>query len=111
MRMMDVQAFPKQINIQDIENLLKTRLGGTVVMWPGQAIALLGYMSHPNDEVARDTFMGILRLRVCAGLQGARHARPSGLPRAQEHTAHGTLHRAVADTVQELLALALVEKR
>ena len=61
MRVMDVPPFPRQINIPDLENLLRTRLGGRVVMWPDQAIALLGYMCHPNNETARHTLMGVLR--------------------------------------------------
>ena len=44
------------------------------------------------------------RLRLCAGQQGTRHAGAAGLPRPQEHSAHGALHRAVADTVQGFLA-------
>jgi integrase len=35
------------------------------------------------------------RLWLCAGQQGPRYARPASLPRAQEHSAHGALHRAV----------------
>ena len=44
------------------------------------------------------------RLRLRAGQQGPRHPRAAGLPRAQEHSAHGALHRAVADAVQGFLA-------
>ena len=40
-----------------------------------------------------------------AGQQGARYAGPAGLPGPQEYSAHGALHRAVARSVQGLLAL------
>jgi hypothetical protein len=58
---MDVPPFPRQINILDLENFLRTRLSETVVMWLDQAIPLLGYMCHPNDEAVREAVMGILR--------------------------------------------------
>lgn len=61
MRLMDVPPFPRTVKIADLENFIKTRLSGTVVMWPDQAIPLLGYMCHPADEAARKTLTGILR--------------------------------------------------
>jgi hypothetical protein len=61
MRVMDVPPFPRQINISNLENLLKTRLSGTVVMWPDQAVVLLGYMCHPHEEAAREALMAIHR--------------------------------------------------
>jgi hypothetical protein len=61
MRVMDVPPFPRQIEIADRENLLRTRLSNTLVMWPDQAIPLLGYMCHPADGAARQTLMEILR--------------------------------------------------
>jgi hypothetical protein len=61
MRVMDVPPFPRQIKIADLENFIKTRLSGTVVMWPNQAIPLLGYMCHPAGGAARKTLTGILR--------------------------------------------------
>jgi hypothetical protein len=54
MRVMDLPPFPGQIEIRDLEYLLSTRLSQTVVMWPDQAVPLLGYMCYPNDEAARD---------------------------------------------------------
>ena len=44
------------------------------------------------------------RVRLRSGKQGARHARPASLSRPQEHSAHGALHRAIADAVQGFLA-------
>jgi hypothetical protein len=61
MRIMDVPPFPRQINVLDLENLLRTRLSGARVMWPDQGIALLGYMCHLNDEAGRETLMKVLR--------------------------------------------------
>jgi hypothetical protein len=61
MRVMDVPPFPRRIEIPDLENFLRTRLTETVVMWPNQALPLLGYMCCPNDEAARDALVRALR--------------------------------------------------
>lgn len=61
MRVLDIPAFPRPIEILDLENFLRTRISETTVMWPNQAIPLLGAMCHPNDEAERDKLMGILR--------------------------------------------------
>jgi hypothetical protein len=61
MRVLDIPPFPRQIEISDLENFLKNRIRETIVMWPNQAVPLLGAMSRPNDEAARDKLMGILR--------------------------------------------------
>jgi hypothetical protein len=58
---MDLPPFAGRIEIRDLEYLLSTRLSQTVVMWPGQAVPLLGYMCHPNDAGARKTLIEILR--------------------------------------------------
>jgi hypothetical protein len=60
MRVLDIPPFPRQIEIPDLENFLRTRIS-EIVMWPNQAIPLLGAMCHPNDEAARDALMSILR--------------------------------------------------
>jgi hypothetical protein len=54
MRVMEIPGFPRKIEILDLDNLFRARLSQTVVMWPQQAIPLLGYMCYPNDPVARD---------------------------------------------------------
>jgi len=41
--------------------LFKARLSQTVVMWPEQAIPLLGYLCYPNDPAARDALRRTLR--------------------------------------------------
>ncbi len=44
------------------------------------------------------------RLWLRAGQRRARHARPASLPRAQEHSAYRSVHRAIARAVQGFLA-------
>jgi hypothetical protein len=61
MREMYVPPFPEKIEITDLENLIKTRLSSTVVMWPNQATSLLGYMCHPTDEAARIALIKMLQ--------------------------------------------------
>jgi hypothetical protein len=61
MRVMDIPPFPRRIEIPDLENFLRTRLSEPVVMWPDQAIPLLGYMCCPNDEAGRDDVVRTLR--------------------------------------------------
>lgn len=61
MRVMDIPSFPRPIKILDLETLFSARLNETVVMWPRQAIPLLGYMRHPNDEAERHGFVSLLR--------------------------------------------------
>ena len=39
------------------------------------------------------------RMWLCAGQQGARHEGAAGIPWAQEHSAHGEIHGAIADAV------------
>jgi hypothetical protein len=58
---MEIPAFPRKIEILDLNNLFRTRLSQTVVMWPEQAIPLLGYMCYPNDQAARDALLHTLR--------------------------------------------------
>ena len=61
MRVMEIPGFPRKIEILDLNNLFRTRLSQTVVMWPEQAIPLLGYMCYPNDQAARDALLHTLR--------------------------------------------------
>ena len=49
MPVMEIPLFRDEITISDLENLYKHRLSKTVVLWPNQAIPLLGYMCWPND--------------------------------------------------------------
>ena len=52
MRIMDIPPFPHPIAIEDQRDLYRFRFSQTVVMWPNQAIPLLGYMCAPNDPQA-----------------------------------------------------------
>jgi len=61
MRVMEIPPFPRKIEILDLNNLLRARLSQTVVMWPEQAIPLIGYMCYPNDPAAGDALRRTLR--------------------------------------------------
>jgi len=78
MRIMDVPPFPRTVEVSNVESFLRTRLNGETVMFPEQAIALLGYMCCPNDGSARDHLMCTLR---CWG-RGSQQI-PPGLGRVQ----------------------------
>ena len=49
MRIMEIPGFRDLIEISDLDYLYKSRLSQDVVLWPEQAIPLLGYMCWPND--------------------------------------------------------------
>lgn len=72
MRTMEIPAFPHQIEIADLDNFVRTRLNQTVVMWPEQAIPLLGYMCCPNDPDAR----GQMRRMLSMWGEGSEDYRP-----------------------------------
>ena len=57
MRGINIPPFPRKFENPDLENLFRTRLSTTVVMWPDQALPLLCYMCFPNDEAARDVLL------------------------------------------------------
>ena len=61
MRVMEIPSFPRPIEIHDLKALYDARLNQKVVMWPCQAIPLLGYMCHPQDAAARDSVTDLLR--------------------------------------------------
>src|SRR5215470_9931138 len=61
MRTMEIPCFPHKIEILDLNNLLTARLSQKVVIWPEQAIPLLGYMCCPTNPPARDALMRMLR--------------------------------------------------
>jgi hypothetical protein len=54
MRVMEIPRFPRKIEIPDINHFLRLRLSQTTVMWPDQAIPLVGYMCWPNDPATRE---------------------------------------------------------
>ena len=61
MRAMEIPPFPRTIEIGNPENFIRTRLSQTVVVWPAQAIALVGYMCWPNDPAARGEVITMLK--------------------------------------------------
>src|SRR3974390_36438 len=61
MRVMEIPPFPRRIEIRDLEKFIRTRLSQTFVMWPAQAIALVGYMCWPNDAAARSEALTMLK--------------------------------------------------
>src|SRR5260370_11891711 len=61
MRMMEIPRFPRKFEKPDLENLVRRRLSQTIVLWPEQAIPLVGYMGWPNDPAARGEALRILR--------------------------------------------------
>jgi hypothetical protein len=61
MRMMEIPPFPRKFENPDLEHFLKARLSQTVVLWPEQAVSLVGYMGWPNEAAARDKAVAILK--------------------------------------------------
>src|SRR3974377_823127 len=61
MLIMEISPFPHRIQIRDLGNFIRARLSQTVVMWPAQAIALVGYMCWPNDLAARSEALAMLK--------------------------------------------------
>jgi hypothetical protein len=53
--------------------------------------AQLGFKAHPHMPASSRLTRTCLRVRSCR--QRARHPRPSGLPRTQEHPAHGRYNK------------------
>lgn len=60
MRFLEIPSFPKSIEFTDLEHAVRTRLSQRTLIWPLQAIPLLGYMAHPNDSDARCSLTIIL---------------------------------------------------
>jgi hypothetical protein len=61
MGVMEIPPFPRGFDNPDLANLERTRLSQKVVMWPDQAIALVGYMAWPNEPALREESLRILR--------------------------------------------------
>ena len=53
MRFMSIPSFERDIEIRDFDYFLRSRLSQAIVLWPEQAIPLVGYMGWPNDPEAR----------------------------------------------------------
>jgi len=82
MRTMDILPFPRQAEDLDLNSLFRSRLSQRVVLWPEQALPLLGYMCYPNDNGARDDLLCILRSWPESS-EAAAASVPKGLGRIQ----------------------------
>ena len=89
MRLMEIRRFPRKIEILDLDNFLRSRLSQTVVMWPEQAIPLLGYMCYPADLHARATL-----LRTLVSWQEASEDSPPTIPKKLGRIQHNWLRVA-----------------
>jgi len=87
MRVMEIPGFPEKVEISDLDDFFKPRLSQTVVIWPEQAIPLLGYMCHPNDPAAREALLVTLRSWPEAS-EDTPPAVPKGLGRTQHEWQH-----------------------
>ncbi|MGO9135929.1 MAG: hypothetical protein ACLP8A_18050 [Methylovirgula sp.] len=61
MRFMDIPPFERNIEIPDFEFFVRSRLNQAIVIWPEQALALIGYMGWPNDAQARAASVDMVR--------------------------------------------------
>ena len=61
MRTMSIPPFERKIEITDFDFLVRSRLAQAVVIWPEQAIPLVGYMAWPNQPELRAETVAILR--------------------------------------------------
>jgi hypothetical protein len=61
MRTMSIPPFERDIEILDFEHFIRTRLNQAIVLWPEQAIALVGYMGWPNDPEARTKSVAVVQ--------------------------------------------------
>jgi len=99
MRVMEIPRFRRKIEIPDLDNFIRTRLSQTVVMWPEQAIPLLGYMCWPNDGEARKDFERTLR-----SWRGASETAPPTVPGKLGRIQHDWLR--IADVLHVMCDLA-----
>jgi hypothetical protein len=58
MRTMQIRPFPgAKMQIADLALLIKARLLRDLVVWPDQAVPLVGYMAWPNDPIMRERWL------------------------------------------------------
>lgn len=64
MRTMRIGGFlGHRIEIKRLVSLAKGRLLNDIVVWPGQAVPLVGYMAWPNDDATRSRWINAHRYR------------------------------------------------
>jgi hypothetical protein len=61
MRFMNIPRFERKIEIPNFEFFERSRLNQAIVLWPEQAIPLVGYMGWPNNPEGREASMAIVR--------------------------------------------------
>ena len=61
MRTMTIPPFERTIEIADFDFFVRSRLAQAVVIWPEQAIPLVGYMAWPNQPELRAELVAALR--------------------------------------------------
>jgi len=61
MRFMSIPPFARKIEIPDFDFFVRSRLNQETVIWPEQAIPLVGYMAWPNDPEGRAASVAIVR--------------------------------------------------
>jgi hypothetical protein len=83
MSVMEIPAFPQKIEITNLDTFYRARLSETVVLWPEQAIPLLGYMCHPNDPQARAALQRTM-WGWSSGSEDASPPVPEGLDRIEK---------------------------
>lgn len=84
MRTMQIRPVPgSKIQIIDLGYLIKERSTRDLVLWPDQALPLVGYMAWPNDPVMRQRW---LEAHQCDD-QSTINALLQGLKIVQQHWA------------------------
>src|SRR5215468_1659249 len=61
MRFMNIPPFARRIEILDFDFFVRSRLNQATVLWPEQAIPLVGYMGWPNDPEGRAASVAVVR--------------------------------------------------
>jgi hypothetical protein len=61
MRFMSIPPFARKIEILEFGFFLRSRLNQATVLWPEQAIPLVGYMAWLNDSEVRAASVAIIR--------------------------------------------------
>src|SRR5258708_39275937 len=72
MRFMSIPPFARKIEIPVFDFFVRSRLNQETVIWPEQAIPLVGYMGWPNDPEGRAASLAIMR----GWLEGSRAVPP-----------------------------------
>jgi hypothetical protein len=62
MRIMEIRGFPgSKIQLTDLGWLIKIRLTKDLILWPDQAVPLVGYMAWPNAAEVRERWLNAHR--------------------------------------------------